>query len=326
MTKITLPLATDDRPPLRRGPARVLGLPGPPGGAGSPRGSTYYKRIRLCPREHALAKIALLTRDRDDEALTVGWLFHAGLEAYYKAQLAGADPVERERACWAYLRPVVLEPGYADTWGTVERCLASYFDRWRDVDRWRVIQAEETIGLRWNGLEYSARLDLLVQNLDDGGFYIVEHKTAKTINADLVEGYQLDLQTLGQVWLARQCLDLKQLPPFRGLLVNITSKHVKPQHQRVLVCPSDAHLRAWERSMNDWTALAALMAELGYPQALGNCTGPSRGYRRCAYFDLCHFWPEATAEDWAYWDPPEGYVRTDPTRADEDDWTNEVTT
>lgn len=310
----------------------VLGHGGPPNGSGSPRGSTYYKRLRRCPREHALAKEALLSPARDDNALTIGILYHAGLEAYYRALLGGAEKMEAERACWDELRPVMTEPGYggsgpgddADTWPTVERCLASYFDRWRDADRWRVIAVEETIGLRWDGLEYSARIDLMIENLDDGGFWIVEHKTAKAIGADLLEGYQLDLQTLGQVWLARRCLDLKALPPFRGLVVNITSKHVKPQHQRVLVCPSDAHLRAWERSMTDWTLLADLMREREYPQALGTCTGPDRGYRRCSYFELCHGWPEATVEDWKGWEPPEGFVRIDASRADQDDWTAEV--
>lgn len=326
MSKIRLTMATDDRAPPRRPAPVVLDASAPAQTSGSPRGSSYYKRLRRCPREHALAKHALLAPVRDDEALTVGWLFHLGLEVYYRAQLAGADLVEREREVWAKLRPIATEPGYEDTYVTLERCLASYFDRWRDVDHWRVLAVEETVGVRWGRMEYSARFDLLVENLDDKGFWIVEHKTARALTSDLIEGYQLDLQTLGQVWLARSCLDLKALPPFRGVVVNITTKHVKPQHQRVLVCPSDAHLRAWQQSMGDWTSIAQRMEELGYPQAFGTCTGPDRGYRRCNYFELCHGWPEASWANWAEWDPPEQFVRVERARADEDDWTNEVST
>jgi hypothetical protein len=288
----------------REAPHIVLGVEQ---GSGSVAGSTYWKGLRMCPREHGLRHVARLGREGDNEALTQGWTFHLVLERYYGALLAGVKPAEAEASAWAAFEPMRDEPGYADTYAEIERMLASYFDHYRGQDDWRIVAVEETLVYQDAGLRYSARLDLLVE--EAGGLWIVEHKTAKTIGADLISNYQLDMQILGQVWLLQQCVDLSSYAPLRGVKVNITSKHKPPRHERVEVMPSQKHLDAFERSMRDWHAVEGVYRKLGYPQSLGNCAGAARFWSRCDYYDLCHGWPSKTVDEWGQGETPLGYTR-----------------
>lgn len=346
MSKIRLPIQGEPTRSavVRRGPAWVVGLGGSPTGSASPVGSTHWKRVRRCPREHALHELVHLRGLGDDEALTVGFLVHHALEAFYRAIMDWQKRLERagydtahpdeyylfgalqpaQQAAWDAVKAVATEPGYFEptgdgriepTWTVVERVLAHYFERYARRDRWRIVAVEET--LVFNGdICYSARLDLMVECFDRHGLWVVEHKTARAITRDVLEGYQLDLQTLGQVWLVNRCIDLTELPPFRGTLVNIVTKGKTPQFERVEVCPSNAHLGSFERSVWAWMQIEKLQGELGYPHAFGACTGPDRGYRRCGFFDLCHAYPLASIEAFQQGAPPDGFVRVDPTADD----------
>ncbi len=351
-SKKTRPRYREDR----RNPAELLGLEG----GASARGNSFYKRVRLCPREHALAAEAGLRKGGDYEALTQGLTFHLALETYYKAiqtwqasielndegtrnRLAsrGADDnylfggiASAEKAAWKSIEPLRNEPGYTETYEDIERMLAHYFDTYRRQDRWRIIAAEETLEYADDGqpamkvrgptkhdgfvdrpakspLTFTARLDLIVEDYERGGMWIVEHKTSKVITDDLLEGYQLDQQTLGQVWLMHQCVDLSQYPMLKGMIVNITSKHKTPRFERPMVCPSKYHLAAFEESMRAWNRMLPMYEQLGWPKALGNCTGPARYWQRCNFFDVCHGRPEASVTDLAREEPPFGFVRPD---------------
>lgn len=298
------------RTPAPQGPRtpahEVLGVEA---GSGSAAGSTYWKGLRLCPREHGLRHEARLSPvKRDSEALTLGWLFHLALETYYGALRDATTRPIAESSAWAKIEPLADHPDYRDTYAEVERMLASYFDAYRETDAsWRVVAVEETLEYVDPGMRYSARLDTVIER--DGGLWILEHKTAKTIGADLITGYQLDLQILGQVWLLQKCVDLSTYPPLRGVIVNITSKHKPPRHERVEVMPSSAHLDAFEQSMRDWHALEGVVKKLGYPRALGNCAGAARFWGKCDYYDVCHGWPQHTVEDWCRDEPPHGFER-----------------
>lgn len=325
----------------RRNPAELLGLEG----GASPRGNSFYSRVRKCPREHALATITGLRRQGDWEALTLGLAFHLALETYYKAiqtwqqsielndegtknklKSRGADDnylfggiPSAEQAAWKAIEPLRNEEGFEETYEDLERMLAHYFDTYRRQDRWRIVAVEETLiyddsqvtPIVVSPLVYSARLDLIVEDYARGGMWIVEHKTARAITDDLLEGYQLDQQTLGQVWLMHACVDLRSYPRLMGMMVNITSKHKTPRFERPMVCPSKYHLAAFEESMRAWNAMLPVYKQLGWPKALGNCAGPSRYWSRCAYFDVCHGRPELSVDQLRREEPPFGFVRPD---------------
>lgn len=351
----------EDRRAPRRPVDVVLGVKG----GGSPYGSTTYKTRRLCPFEHALGKIVGLVPDREHEALAIGLIFHAALEAYYRVimehQQALGEPPRgaraREEYCWgaasraenAALDVVDLfakEPGYRQTHHDAERVVSGYLERYRREDQWRVLAVEETLiyeerveepvrlmqlATRPSPIEgvhvytgdeldeicvdtfaYSTRLDVVVQDIRPGrgGVWDLEHKTARLINEHLVHGYQMDMQILGQVWLVLRCLDLDALPgPFMGALVNIATKAKTPRFERVEVCPSDAHLHAFEDSTRRWSVMNELFGWAGHPKALGCCAGALRGYSRCDFYDACQRHPEKTIADFMREPAPEGYTK-----------------
>lgn len=238
-----------------------------------------------------------------------------------------------EAAAWKALEPLSREAGYGPvvdskgkhhegTYAEVERMLASYFDCYRRQDRWRVVAVEETLeyedaggqfgtpGFHAPPMEYSARLDLIVEDYDRGGLWVIEHKTARALTDDLLEGYQMDQQIVGQVWLLRNCVDLSKYPTLRGVTINLTSKTKVPKHQRVDVNPSKRHVAAFEESIRAWNGVLPAFEKYGWPKALGNCSGPMHYFKKCEFFDVCHGWPDVSvAQFMRYAEPPLGYVR-----------------
>lgn len=311
---------TRSEPTPRRRLAQVLGIQDT---GASPFGSTYYKRLLACPREFALYSVAGLTPEVTGDALSTGWLFHHCLEAYYKTiqkhQLQSKEPRDTPGFLWggskqgmalayAAMEPFEREVGYEVVAADVRRMLDQYFEVYYERDQWRILAAEETISYQGE-FDYSTRLDLIIEDMERGGMWIVEHKTAKMITSELLDNYQLDLQILGQVWLVKKCVDLTKYPRFAGVRTNIATKHKLPQLTRVDVSPSNDHLQAFYDAQVQWSALRPIMAKMGYPRSLGHCAGYARGYSRCAYFDLCHGQPRTTVAQWSQGDAPYGFVR-----------------
>lgn len=332
-SKVERRFSTDRRPPHE-----VLGWATESGP--SAKGNSTFRRMRMCPREHALATIARLRRIGDHEALTQGVIFHYALELYYgeiqRAQQAlvtqsaaftddtrplHALPKEQraliyrqgveagEAAAWRAIAPLIGEQGYEETYASLERMLASYFDEYRRRDTWLILAVEENLEY-WidKTFGYTARLDLLVEDLETNRTLIVEHKTARTITDDLIDGYQLDQQVLGQAWLFLNCVDTAAYAPFGGVVVNITTKHKLPRHQRVDVLPSRYHLQAFQESIVHWNTLEREFEQRGWPKALGNCAGPARYWSRCDFYDVCYGAPELSVDAIrALHDVPFGY-------------------
>lgn len=337
--------AVEDPKAPRRPAHEVLGV----FGGGSPFGSTRYKTRRLCPFEDALVTVAKLRPQRNHEALDVGWIVHAGWEAYYRTIMEyqqtfdgvpkkktaraeflwGALP-EAERNALDLIDRFKGEKNYGGTWEDASRVMTHYIDRYRREDWWEVVAVEETliydakldepmrlynadgsVAVEQTHFRYSARLDVVVIDHAPGryGLYDVECKTTKIISEDLLHGYQQDMQILGQQWLVERCVDLDDYPPFKGVVVNIASKHKTPKFERVHVIGSPYHLQAFEESTRRWAFANLFLAELDYPKSLGSCAGALRGYSRCAYYDLCHAYPERSIEDFVSMPPPDGFYR-----------------
>jgi len=333
--KITLHTLGSTRTDLRA-PGEVLGLDDP-FGAPSERGSTYWSRLMTCPREHALHNIARLRNAHPQTALTTGFLVHHGLEVYYRhlmeaqrpwraqaladLEVKGDYPISPDDdrrfkqdaadAAFASLAPLNGEPGYEQIADQVDRILSGYFDL-ALLDSHMVLAVEENLAFSRRSLRYTARIDLLVQDYGERrGVWIVEHKTAKALNESLIEGYQLNLQILGQVWLFKKVFDSRHTPVYRGVLVQILTKTAVPKYHRVHVTPSPAHLSQFEESLKAWGAIEKTMAKKNWPANFTKCAGYARGYSRCTYYNLCHAMPDASIEELATSEPPIGFVRDD---------------
>jgi len=282
----------------RRAPYDVLGIPDP---GGSKFGSTLWKGMRLCPREHALRQLGVRRssqRGKADEGLDVGWIFHFMLETYYRERMGGANHHVAVDRAYERARPFWEEPGYEDIVALLERMCVHYFDV-ASTDDFTVLGVEEELVHNEPGdpFTYSCRLDLFVHSKRLGGLWVVEHKSAKRITPDIKTGYLLDMQVLGQLWLAERIIDFDAYgEPLGGCLVNITSKDVNVQHERVHVIASKPHLAEFELSMRAWAEVGRTFKYLGWPKALGNCVGPAHYFQPCTYFDICHGRPDLTVD------------------------------
>ena len=108
-----------------------------------------------------------------------------------------------------------------------------------------------------------------------------------------------------------RCIDPAKYPPFKGVYINLVSKHKTPRLLRVPVNPSPAHLDEFELNMHRWVAMRKAAEAAGWPKSLGHCAGYSRGYSKCAYYGVCHDFPTHTIEDWARDNPPLGFHNAD---------------
>jgi hypothetical protein len=255
----------------------------------------------------------------------------------------GAEP-EAEKAGLAVLAEFENEPGYLSTSETAARTFQGYCENWRRRDTWRILAVEETLVIerpiarafeltdqdgdrvRYDTWRYSARLDLVIERWDTKipSLWVVEHKTAKMISEDLLHGYQLDMQILGQVWLMQNCVDLSTYAPYKGVIVNIATKHKTPRFERLEVAPSNDHLLEFEHSTIQWGLMRELFRAAGHPRALGACSGALRGYSKCAYYELCHSRPTWTIDDWVRETPIDGFYRDDRLYQEEGDYDDYV--
>lgn len=236
-----------------------------------------------------------------------------------------------EKAGLAVLDIFQNEPGYLNTSEVCGRVFQAYCEEYRRQAPWRILAVEETLisemplakplrlvdqdgdVISYDTWRYSARLDVVIVRYDTPhpSLWIVEHKTAKFISDDLLHGYQLDMQILGQVWLVKHCVDLSAYPQFGGVIVNIATKHATPKFERLEVSPSDDHLAEFEHSTIQWGLMNEVFKGVGYPRALGSCAGALRGYSRCSYYELCHSRPSWTVEDFTREEPVVGFYRED---------------
>ena len=262
----------------------------------SVRGSTYWSRLLTCPREARLSE--LISPIKIDVALSTGFAWHYALELYYDALLRGVDPIASQQLAFDAIEPMKTATGYGPMYETVARMLTNYFIEYKgEPEEYQVIAVEETLGVD-SPMEYTARQDAFLMHRRRGTIHPLEHKSAKQLNASILEGYQLALQIIGQAYLASRCIDVKAIGGvLSNVIVSVTTKQVTPQFKRVPVLPSPEHLRAFELSMTTWQALRAHVERLGYPANFSACSGYARGYSRCRYYSICYATPDLDLHD-----------------------------
>lgn len=290
----------------RRRVEQVLGLPdsGP-----SSRGSTYWRRLLACPREHFLANVlGWVPVDRTDP-LEFGLLWHILLERLYEDMRA----VQRktytgdkapDAAVWDVLRPFGNEIGWEDGYEKLSKMLDAYLVRWyeKDLNEFEIEGIEETLSVSLEdglGFEWSNRLDLrgIDHSLGDRVRRHVEHKSTWRMDSEVMIGFTMDLQIIGQVFLMGRAYGNDEEAPYLGCFVNLVSRPAgtssrarPPELGRQLAQPGPAELEAWVESMRFWQRWKATLDKIGdYPRNYGACV---RRYGRCQFFNLCQFRPD----------------------------------
>lgn len=277
----------------------------------SARGSTFWKSLRLCPREHALRyEVGLVPlSEKPRPALDRGKVVHAALEHYYTMLGEGrsANAVEDTLARLERLSEEVFkladnDPEFGASWrdalNEADRTIRGYFAQYAS-EPIRVLDVEVSVFrpiLR--GASYSARLDLVAEL--DGAVWIVEHKTTRVASGSSLQNFWLDLQILGQAWLTegRKRWRFGTASEWvRGVLVNILVATKEPKFVRVPCVFSPDHLTAFHREMISLVEYREFCLRSQWPRNFGNCSGFSRFNTTCDYFDLCALSPLLSVED-----------------------------
>lgn len=273
----------------------------------SPRGSTYWRRIMMCPREHLLANLMQWSRTVRAKPLDWGLLWHGCLEAHYRAVYAQQNgwTIDKvpERYAFEFLQLFRDAKGWAEMYDGVTRMLEVYFERWKNADKdWEVLAVEYTAG--WTkatapqivaqlGFELTTRLDLAIR--DHSGLRPVvrhvEHKSSHALDPQTMLAYAMDEQVLGQCFLGKYAVGWRHLgctEPYMGAIVNVTTKAKTPRCVRLPIQPSDEQFRAYAEAKRYWAWQAEQYAAVGYPRNYANCT---RRWGHCEFYEACRQHP-----------------------------------
>lgn len=117
------------------------------------------------------------------------------------------------------------------------------------------------------------------------GIYICEHKTASRFSVDVLDGWALEGEILGELafWKPSGCE--KKFGKLRGVLINVLGKQRSPQFHRTFVTPVEAHMKFHLENLA-WLKKLKLRCEKRqeWPQFMSNCVGR---YGRCDAYDFC---------------------------------------
>lgn len=128
-----------------------------------------YKNCPLQWRFQWDLALRQIDQESSEHHLRFGAAFHAGLEQLYRS-----NGLTAARDAFVAAYPVQLDPNdRAKTQATGIRTLVDYANRWKEEDRkYRVIAIENRSDDPW-----SVKPDLIVENIEQGGVYLVDHKT-----------------------------------------------------------------------------------------------------------------------------------------------------
>lgn len=228
----------------------------------------------------------LALRPIDDEAgdhhLRFGAAWHAGLEQLYRGNGLKAA---REALVAAY--PVQLDVNdKAKTQANGVRALVEYVNRWREEDRkFRVIAIESRSDDPW-----SVKPDLIVENIEQGGTYIVDHKsTGQYLNYKYWEQFQPNSQITHYLDYAQG-----KYGPVEGFIINAVSfryneRASKNAPQAGFWCSFERQTFNRRPAQLDYerASRALWVEDLEHSQALGFYRTNTGSCWRCPFKPIC---------------------------------------
>jgi len=152
----------------------------------------------------------------------------------------------------------------------------------------------EPLAIEWYAehpqIGYTCRYDMIGQVGPNDpncppGVVIFERKSAAWINEQMLEGWMMDGEVLGQIlcWKASGCEE--RFGKLSAVVVDITSKGKVTEHRRVIIPPTTPAVDAHGRWVQMTRANIALWRATGvYAQNFGNCF---TRYGRCSQWTNC---------------------------------------
>lgn len=170
-----------------------------PGGA-SKQGPHRIGAFCLCPQLEAFSQELYLRPVVEKDVTKIGTLVHAGLAYRYGAMLPDKPEwlvyPDGRTALWTlgHDRPELAE---------VALYIFDAYQAYWTINRWQPVLVEHQFEVALEGEPYTARLDLLAWDFDEGGYVLIDHKTKTYIKRETGYEYRADRQMLTQLALSR---------------------------------------------------------------------------------------------------------------------------
>lgn len=263
-------------------------------GGPSPHGNSFYSEFEQCPYKWWVSHVKRMKPEYAQPPLEIGGLFHEARARYYNAYVDNFDLYDSDEkldeSCLSAMFDLVdrCDPVVPQTAREVRRLLRGWlkvFGPGTDGDdRHETLAVEELIEVD-EGFPFSTRLDRVILSEEYGGPAIMEIKTASRMMQDLIDGYSMDGQFLGQQYCWRHSKWYRKYGPLKAFIVDLAIKTKEMRFLRVATPINNAAIRDWENQKR-YTRLQMLICEAqGYwPRMRSNCV---KFVKRCGLTPHC---------------------------------------
>jgi hypothetical protein len=213
-----------------------------------------------------------------DPNLEVGSLVHVGLAVHYASMLPQGAPGWHPN----YPSPLdfldAVEASGVEL-GHVVRARQLLYGYWEhyNPDNLEPLAIEVPAGIE--GV-HTSRFDMVARR--DDGTWITEHKSSYRETEEVIEGWYLDGEVVGEVYSWRLANLSQKYGPLAGVLINLLFKTNPPKFRRLEVPISSEVVEWYARDRAHWGSVRDHYRNIGYwPRKLTGCFSYNRfcGYR-----------------------------------------------
>lgn len=263
-------------------------------GGPSPTGNSYYSVFEQCPYKFDVAFNQRMKLIQPWEPLEIGGLFHECRARYYNKYLELAETdigdkdldLECEKVMFDLIDRVekVVPQIAGETRRILRGWLTTHGPERPTDDRHETLLVEVLIETD-RGWPYSGRLDRVIWSEELAGPVIMEIKTASKRSEEMLAGYTMDPQFLGQQYLWRYSKYYKKYGPLKAFVVDLAVKTAELRFPRHTVPIINSAIRDWERQRRHTYRDMILCAAAGYwPRHRSNCV---QYVKRCGLTPHC---------------------------------------
>lgn len=215
-----------------------------------------------------------------------GSAIHTGLETYYRG---GEWDSVRDSFVKSY--PDQLAPDdFAKTQANGITILKAYIEHYKEQDkRFKILACEETDTFEITpGIRYKVKIDLIVENLEQGGIYVMDHKTTgKSLDYRYWGQFEPNSQLTGYVAYAKN-----RFGSCSGAYINAIRLGYRQrkyldapagfyyEFQRQLFNRNQVQLDNWRLDVLRWIGQMDRAKGFGYGKNMSQCT-------YCTYNPIC---------------------------------------
>lgn len=223
----------------------------------------------------------------DEHDKNFGTAIHAGLETHYK----GGDLGSVIKAFSEAYPTQLSTDDNAKTQENGIKILQEYIKHYQEQDKkFKVLACEETDTFEIApGVNYRVKIDLIVENTEQGGVYVIDHKTTgKSFDYRYWSQFEPNSQLTGYSAYAQKRFKEAHGAMINGIRLGYRQRKYLDspagfyyEFQRQLFNRSKNQIEAWKRDVLHWVALLTLARENNrWGKNMSQCT-------YCSYRPIC---------------------------------------